>query len=130
MLSILFKHALSIPNGPLYISIDGHDKSLDFISGKYDFYTLHNSVPCFIKMVPNPTRDNKKEEEESIEKVPVTLQYSGKWLIESKNFSGWCITAFDKSFTAGDESQDGHEPKDGDKPQVIGLFELETTGYF
>ena len=80
------------------------------MSGKYDFNTLRNNVPCFIKMVPIPTKENKKEEEE----VPVTLQYSEQWLIESKKFSGWCFT----------------ELEDGDEPQVISIFELETTGNF
>ena len=80
------------------------------MSGKYDFNTLRNNVPCFIKMVPIPTKENKKEEEE----VPVSLQYRAKWSIESNMFSGWCITALE----------------DGDEPQVTSLFELETTGNF
>ena len=85
------------------------------MSGKYDLNTFRNSVPCFIKMVPKPTEDNKKEEEE----VPVTLQYSGQWVIESKKFSGWCISALEDG---DDSSTDG--------PQVISIFELETTGNF
>jgi len=100
------------------------------MSGKYHFYTLYNSVPCFIKAVPKPTKDNKKEEKESMKEVLVTLQYRKKWLIESNMFSGWCIVALDKSFTAGDEPQDGDEPKDGDEPQMTSIFELETTGNF
>ena len=87
------------------------------MSGKYNYLALVGGVPCFVRLAPSPNNT----EEESYEKVCVTLQYNREWESESNKFSGWSFVAFEEAFT-GEKVVDG--------PPIFSLFELETTGNF